>query len=244
MFRLPGTELRRVAPGVWREDEELLASGGFAMRDHRNKARALAGALAIGCCATAPAVAAGLPSYATNVETIRGTISALTGKYTLSLADERGFTDSVTLREGTTIQPSGVELQVGEPVVITGHTSGPTFLADEIDSDTANDTGAGDASYDYGYAGDAYAPYDTPYPYGYGYFSAGFGIYGYPGYYGSYPCCYYGGGRGGPWRGHPGYPPGGGHHMTLPQTPLRAPGPSGPRSSGGISRSSGGGSRR
>jgi hypothetical protein len=216
------------------------------MRDAWTVAKILASAAAIGFAGAGPAVAGDLPSYATNVETIRGTISALTGKYTLTLADERGFTDSVTLHEGTTIQPSGVGLEVGEPVIITGRASGATFLADEIDSDTASDGDNGSGPYDYGYAGDSYAPYDTPYPYGYGYgyFGAGFGIYGFPGFYGGYYGCCYGGGRGGPWRGRPGPGYGGGHYRTLPTQPLRSTGPSMPRASGGMSRASGGGGGR
>jgi hypothetical protein len=214
----------------------------------------LAAGLALG---NAPVVAAAqAPSYATNLETIRGTISALTGKYTLTLADERGFTDNVTLHDGTVIGPAGFTLQAGAAVVITGHSDGPTFDADEVDRDDGgaqSDSGAPSAYGAYGsaYDGGGYPAYGAPYGYGFGY---GSGYYGFgPGYYGFGPG-YYGFG----YPPYPGYysccfqPPGNrhstvpviGHSIPLPhQTRVGAPaGSSSSRSSYSGSRASSTGS--
>jgi len=75
------------------------------------------------------------PSYATpsNDEQIRGTISAVPGKYALLLRDRRGFVDSVALHQGTVINPTGLKLQPGMEVAIAGKNSGATFDADVID---------------------------------------------------------------------------------------------------------------
>jgi hypothetical protein len=76
------------------------------------------------------------PSYATpsGEEQIRGTISAVTGKYTLQLRDSRGFMDNVTLHPGTIINPTGLKLLAGMPVTIAGHNAGASFTANEIDA--------------------------------------------------------------------------------------------------------------
>ena len=84
-----------------------------------------------------PALPAGpLPSYATPVtdQQIRGRISAVTGKYTLEVRDERGYLDSVTLHQGTVITPTGLTLAPGMQVTITGNASGSTFAANQIDT--------------------------------------------------------------------------------------------------------------
>jgi hypothetical protein len=100
-----------------------------------------------------------LPSYATARETIEGTIASLDGKYTLTLDDVRGFTDSVTLHPGTTVDPEGVSLSVGEFVLITGHADGKTFAADDVDTDVPDP----DASA-YAYATDAGEAAGAPLP--------------------------------------------------------------------------------
>jgi len=153
--------------------------------------RAILAATVLGCSVSTSRVAlAGVPSYATTDETIRGTIVALTGKYALTLQDERGFMDSVTLHDGTVIGPTGVTLQTDEAVTIVGHAAGSTFVADEIDVD-GTDAGSsyGDAAggnYYLGpYAADTYPPYVITYGGGvYGYFPGGY----YPG--GFSPCCF------------------------------------------------------
>jgi hypothetical protein len=99
-----------------------------------------------------PALAAAdetLPSYATARETIEGTIVSNDSKYALTLADVRGFADSVTLRPGTLLEPDGVVLTPGRLVRIIGRADGKTFDADEIDADVSDpdayDYATGDA---------------------------------------------------------------------------------------------------
>jgi len=142
--------------------------------------------------------AADAPSYATtNRETIGGTIEAVTGKYTLTLNDDRGYFDNVTLHDGTVITPTGTRLYARQSVTIIGHAAGKTFDADEIDVDPASiapelPIAAPYSSYDYPTYGDPYARYyyGAPYyngaPYYYGapyYFDAPYS--GLPYYYGA-----------------------------------------------------------
>jgi hypothetical protein len=95
-----------------------------------------------------------MPSYATTkVETIRGTVSSFNGTYTMYVRDVRGYIDNVTLHKGTIINPTGILLQPGFAVTISGRTSGSTFLADQIDTPYR-------VVYGYGYP---YYPY-YPYP--------------------------------------------------------------------------------
>ncbi|MGC2128673.1 MAG: hypothetical protein WA629_01130 [Candidatus Aquilonibacter sp.] len=122
-----------------------------------------------------------MPSYAvTKLETIKGTISSFNGATTMYVNDVRGYIDDVTLHQGTIINPTGIRLQPGYPVTITGRPSGSTFLADQIDT-----------------------PYRIVYGYGYpAYYGYGYG-YGYP-YY-PYPAfglsVGWGWGGGWGWRG-------------------------------------------
>jgi hypothetical protein len=89
-----------------------------------------------GPAAAQSAPLAAVPSYATSSgdETIRGTISAIPGKYELQLRDERGFIDNVALHQGTIINPTGVTLQTGMQVTVVGANAGATFNANEIDT--------------------------------------------------------------------------------------------------------------
>ncbi len=77
-----------------------------------------------------------LPPYATPAtdQEIRGKISAVTGKYTLLVRDERGYIDSVTLHQGTIITPTGLTLEPGMQVTITGTPAGATFDANQINT--------------------------------------------------------------------------------------------------------------
>jgi len=152
------------------------------------------------------ASADGVPSYATgasgNEETIQGQIQSIDGQYTIRLEDVRGFVDSVTLHDGTVINPNGTQLAAGQDVTIVGHANGRTFEAVEIDLAPPDDSGASAAQGGYGpstsyespayYDGDAYPyPYPVypvyPYPYwGYpgavsvGFFFGGHFFHGFP----------------------------------------------------------------
>jgi len=181
--------------------------------------------------AAAPAYAGPVPSYATHEDVIRGSVAGFDGKYSLSVRDERGYLDNVTLREGTIINPTGLRLAVGMNVTIRGFAQAHTFVANQIDTPYTIDP---PANPDYA-APYAYAPYPAYYGgyggyggyYGYGYpgfglgwapwFGIGisFGPYYYGrGYYGCYYCYrggyygyrggYYGGYRGGYYGGYRG----------------------------------------
>jgi hypothetical protein len=135
-----------------------------------------AAAMPIGASAqTTPAdpPAGTAPSYSSADETIRGRISSFDGAYNLELRDERGFIDTVQLRQGTVINPTGLRLVPGMSVTIHGVTRGNAFAANEID--TPYDSYGAIPVYPYGYA----YPYPVyPYP-AYGYspyprFSIGF----------------------------------------------------------------------
>jgi hypothetical protein len=181
---------------------------------------ALVALVALGTASARVAVAdpSALPSYATapvGEETIHGRVASVVDKYKLTVDDERGFVDDVTLHDGTVINPTGVTLEPGQPVTIVGHADGRTFAANEIDvppGDTA------DYGYDDGYA--APYPYPPAYPYWYGPWGydpgIAFGFYG-----GGYGYGHWHGGR--PWHGG-GYGPGHGHGTGGSGIPRRLPG--------------------
>jgi hypothetical protein len=92
-------------------------------------AAALAGSLA------PLAAGAQVPSYArSGPDTISGTIASIDGKYAISVRDDRGYIDNVSLHDGTIINPTGLTLAPGELVTIEGRPAGNTFVADEIDT--------------------------------------------------------------------------------------------------------------
>lgn len=177
-------------------------------------------ALVLPSVANAQAAPAGaLPSYAhpaAQHEQITGTVSSFDGKYVLVLNDDRGYLDTVQLRDGTIINPTGLRLIEGMRLTVTGFTSGKTFVALQIDtpySMTSAIPPDAPAYYDYGTT-TAY-PYYSGYPGYYGayypwyYPLAGFGLglafsaaFFYGGYYG---CCGYYGYRGGYYGYHGGY---------------------------------------
>jgi hypothetical protein len=85
----------------------------------------------------APAAApATPPTYAApaNGETITGHITAITGKYSIQVRDNRGFVDNVALHQGTIINPTGLTLQAGMQVTVIGSNAGATFAANQIDA--------------------------------------------------------------------------------------------------------------
>jgi hypothetical protein len=113
-----------------------------------------------------------LPSYAAPDGTIQiqGSVSSISGR-DLTLRDERGFLDHVVLRDGTVINPTGMEIASGQALTIHGHTDGNVFDASEIDAAAGSYASAPIAV-------DPYVPYFDPY-YGYGY------GYGYAPYFGT-----------------------------------------------------------
>jgi len=82
------------------------------------------------------AQAQGVPSYARGGgdESIHGRIRSFDGGYNLTVRDDRGFVDNVTLHQGTIINPTGLTLQPGMVVSISGYNSGSSFAANEIDT--------------------------------------------------------------------------------------------------------------
>jgi hypothetical protein len=75
------------------------------------------------------------PSYAQpGPDTIRGTIASINGKYNISVRDDRGYIDNVSLHDGTVINPTGWTLEPGQVVTIDGRPAGGTFDADVIDT--------------------------------------------------------------------------------------------------------------
>lgn len=133
-------------------------------------------ALLAAAAVSLPAAAAeSTPSYAhpPTGETIRGTIASIDAKYHITVRDERGYIDDVTLHPGTIINPTGLTLARGQRVTINGEPSGGTLIANEIDT-----------PYHYSYVIPVYYPY-PPYPlydlrYGFGYprYRFGFGFRG------------------------------------------------------------------
>ena len=76
-----------------------------------------------------------MPSYAVGKDdVIRGTIRSFDGATTVYVRDVRGYIDNVSLHKGTIINPTGIRLQPGFPVTISGHPEGTTFVADQIDT--------------------------------------------------------------------------------------------------------------
>ncbi len=135
------------------------------------------------------AASADLPSYArpAQSESVHGVIDGFIGKNRLTLRDEHGYLDDVTMHHGFVIRPSGVQLAIGMEVTIRGHASGKTFDADEIDVADRYVTEQQESPYVSSVPAAPYVPNDTYYDTGaYG----GYGTYApavpyaYP-YYGS-----------------------------------------------------------
>jgi hypothetical protein len=175
-----------------------------------------------------PSYAQPPPSYG-NQQAIKGTISGFDGQWVVYMHDEKGYTDHITLHQGTIINPTGIKLLEGMQVTVYGYADGPTFQANAVN------VAYSPYSPYYGSNGEPAYGYDQGYGYGYGYPAYGYPGYGYgawpwfgvginwgwgwgwgwPGYYG-YPgyCCGYGGYYGYPYRyGYPGryYYPGRGY---------------------------------
>ncbi|SRR5665213_71041 len=125
-----------------------------------------AGSLALGAATLPASVAAqSAPPYArpesvpaNGIETIHGVIESIEGPYRISVRDDRGFIDDVTLRQGTIINPRGLRLRPGMIVTISGYVSASTLTADQIDSPSQYDAGPPGGSY--------YGSYPDYYDYG------------------------------------------------------------------------------
>jgi hypothetical protein len=104
---------------------------------------------------------ADVPSYATAEQTIHGRIDAVNGVFSITVRDDNGYLDNVSLHHGTIINPTGLTLAPGMSVTIIGYNGGSAFVANEIDTP-------------YTYAG----PLPVPVWYGPGYWYPGF-PYGY-----------------------------------------------------------------
>jgi hypothetical protein len=75
-------------------------------------------------------------------QTISGTVSYFSG-YNMSIDGGR----SVSLHQGTIINPTGTTLQPGMNVVVHGYRNGNTFNADEVDLLGYNNGGYGNRGY-------------------------------------------------------------------------------------------------
>jgi hypothetical protein len=115
------------------------------------------------------APAAATPSYArpnnlNGEESISGRINSFDGKYTMLVADDRGFVDTVQLHQGTVINPTGISLEPGMRVTILGYNGGHAFAANEIDTPYTS----------FGvepiYAYPGYAPFALQFDFGSGYY--------------------------------------------------------------------------
>ncbi len=95
---------------------------------------AIAAAAALASALPLSAQAQPVPSYARSVDTIKGTISSFNGATTMYVRDVKGYIDDVTLHRGTIINPTGIRLEPGFRVTVTGHPNGKTFVANEIDT--------------------------------------------------------------------------------------------------------------
>ena len=103
------------------------------------------------------------PPYAqpSTEQTIRGRITAINGRFNISVRDKNGDIDSVELHRGTIINPTGLTLAVAMRVKVLGYNAGAVFEANEIDTP-------------YTYAG----PPPPPAYYGPGWWYPGY-VYGY-----------------------------------------------------------------
>ena len=92
--------------------------------------RLLGAAIAAAALIT-PAIASAQydPSYTTNDQgdqnqQIQGTVSAINGTWNITVADANGYSDSIELRQGTVINPTGLTLEPGMNVTIDGYADG------------------------------------------------------------------------------------------------------------------------
>jgi hypothetical protein len=158
--------------------------------------RTLAATLAILSLVAAPTTihAQAVPPYAqpaapSQEQTIHGRIASVDTAFHLTLRDDRGYLDSVSLHQDTIVNPRGLTLAPGMNVTILGFPASSTFVANQIDTP-------------YGYSG----PVPTPVYYGTGWWYPGF-AYGYGPAFTVRLNFFHGGYRfvRGPFYGHPIY---------------------------------------
>ena len=118
------------------------------------------------------------PAPAYGRQNASGTVSGFDGQWVVYMHDDKGYTDHVTLHQGTIINPTGIKLLEGMRVTIYGNADGPTFQANRVDvayspyspyygSDGNPAYGYGDGGYGYGWL--------RLWRLGYGYPSGGYG---------------------------------------------------------------------
>jgi hypothetical protein len=90
---------------------------------------------AIAAALISPAIASAQDvSYAGGNEQIQGTIASIDGSWNIEVNDSNGYTDDVALHQGTIINPTGLTLEPGMNVSISGYGDGDSFDAMEIDT--------------------------------------------------------------------------------------------------------------
>jgi hypothetical protein len=156
-------------------------------------------------------------------QSVKGTISGFDGQWIVYVHDDKGYTDHVTLHQGTIINPTGIKLLEGMRVTVYGSPQGSTFGADRIDVAYSpyspyygsngepaygygdnNGYGYGGYGYGYGYGGYPYFGIGINWGWGWGWGWPGYWGWGWPAYwgFGGYCCGYYGY----PYYGYPYYP--------------------------------------
>jgi hypothetical protein len=89
---------------------------------------------AVGLFSPLAALAQDAPSYATRDQALHGRVIGFDGGYQLTVRDDRGYIDRVTLHQGTVINPTGLTLAPGMVVSVDGYNAGSYFRANEIDT--------------------------------------------------------------------------------------------------------------
>ena len=115
---------------------------------------------------TPPVPSFARPTYGSNEEVVRGVIASFDGGYNLQVRDERGYLDTVTLHQGTIINPTGLRLSPGMSVTVRGVNRGNALDANQIDTPYTS------------YAAVPVYPYPVAPYYGYPGYGYGYG-YGY-----------------------------------------------------------------
>jgi hypothetical protein len=122
-------------------------------------------ALLVAACLLPASAGAETPTYARPLpsgdQIVTGIIDDFSGKYGLTLRDDRGYLDNVRLHQGTVIEPTGTQLRAGMHVTLIGHPEGRVFVVDEVDVPQSEAAPPAYVS--------PFAPYPDYVPYGYGY---------------------------------------------------------------------------